>query len=130
LQDWRLERKWSAVGFCSGAIAGLVAITPACGYVNSRSSPLPSLTLLGLTLLIASAVVFGVVAGTVCNFATQLKYVVGIDECLDIFASHGIGGIVGNLLTALFAEKEIAAWDGFSEINGGWIGASSVRSCY
>jgi Amt family ammonium transporter len=65
--DWRLERKWSAVGFCSGAIAGLVAITPASGFVGSPAS-----------------VVFGVVAGTVCNFATQLKFVFGYDDCLDV----------------------------------------------
>jgi hypothetical protein len=65
--DWRLERKWSAVGFCSGAIAGLVAITPASGFVGTPAS-----------------VLFGFMAGTVCNFATQLKFVFGYDDCLDV----------------------------------------------
>jgi Amt family ammonium transporter len=69
LWDWRLERKWSAVGFCSGAVAGLVAITPASGFVGSPA-----------------AVLFGFLAGTVCNFATQLKFVFGYDDCLDVRA--------------------------------------------
>lgn len=67
LQDWRLERKWSAVGFCSGAIAGLVAITPGSGYVGAPAS-----------------VLFGFMAGTVCNFATQLKFVFKYDDTLDV----------------------------------------------
>ena len=46
---------------------------------------------------IAAAVLFGFMAGTVCNFATQLKFIFGYDDCLDIFASHAIGGIVGNV---------------------------------
>ncbi|WFD32211.1 hypothetical protein MSPP1_003254 [Malassezia sp. CBS 17886] len=56
LWDWRLERKFSIVGFCSGVVSGLIAITPGCGYVGTPS-----------------ALVFGVLAGTACNFATQLK---------------------------------------------------------
>lgn len=67
LWDWRLEKKWSAVGFCSGAIAGLVAITPGSGFVGSPA-----------------AVLYGFMAGTVCNFATQLKFVFGYDDCLDV----------------------------------------------
>lgn len=104
LWDWRLERKWSAVGFCSGAIAGLVAITPASGFVGSPA-----------------AVLYGVAAGTVCNFATQLKFVFKYDDCLDIFASHAIGGILGNLLTGLFAQASIAGADGITVIPGGWL---------
>ena len=91
LVDYRLERKWSAVGWCSGAIAGLVAITPASGYVPPWS-----------------AVVFGVVGAIACNYATKLKFLIGVDDALDIFAVHGIGGIVGNLLTyapILMTEK-------------------------
>lgn len=84
--DYRLDRKWSTVGFCSGAIAGLVAITPAAGFVPAWSS-----------------IIFGVVGAIACNFATQIKYLIQVDDALDIFAVHGIGGIVGNLLTALFA---------------------------
>lgn len=85
-QDYRLERKWSAVGFCSGAIAGLVAITPGSGYVGSREcSRLWMLALiLIIHILLAAAVLYGVMAGTICNFATQLKFVFGYDDCLDV----------------------------------------------
>lgn len=111
--DYRLEKKWSAVGFCSGAIAGLVAITPASGFVGSPA-----------------AVLFGFMAGTCCNFATQLKYVFGYDDTLDIFASHGIGGMVGNILTALFAQASVAAFDGLTEIPGGWIDHNYIQLGY
>jgi Amt family ammonium transporter len=105
LWDYRLERKWSAVGFCSGAISGLVAITPGSGYVGAPA-----------------AVLFGFMAGTLCNFATQLKFILGYDDTLDIFASHGVGGVVGNLLTGLFAQASIVTFDGFSTpIPGGWL---------
>lgn len=110
--DYRIERKWSAVGFCSGAIAALVAITPGSGYVGSPA-----------------AVLYGFMAGTLCNFATQLKFYLDCDDALDIFASHGIGGLVGNILTALFAQKSIAAYDG-TIINGGWIDRHYVQLAY
>lgn len=86
LLDYRLEKKWSTVGFCSGVISGLVAITPGSGFVPPWA-----------------AVVFGVVGSAACNYGTKLKYVLRIDDALDIFAVHGIGGIVGNLMTGLFA---------------------------
>ncbi|PBL02719.1 ammonium transporter [Armillaria gallica] len=104
LWDYRIERKWSAVGFCSGAIAGLVAITPGSGFVGAPA-----------------AVLFGFMAGTLCNFATQIKFFAGYDDSLDVFASHGIGGVVGNLLTALFAQASVAHFDGFTVIAGGWL---------
>lgn len=63
-----------------------MAITPASGFVPAWS-----------------AVIFGVVGAVCCNYATKLKYLLGVDDALDIFAEHGIGGIVGNLLTAFFA---------------------------
>ncbi|CDO77542.1 hypothetical protein BN946_scf184912.g41 [Trametes cinnabarina] len=113
LWDYRLERKWSAVGFCSGAIAGLVAITPASGYVGSPA-----------------AVLFGFMAGTLCNFATQLKFVFGYDDCLDIFASHAVGGIIGNVLTALFAQASVAGFDGFTVIPGGWLDHHYIQLGY
>jgi len=113
LWDWRLEKKWSTVGFCSGAIAGLVAITPASGYVGSPA-----------------AVAFGFVAGTACNFATQIKFLAGYDDALDIFASHAIGGIVGNIMTALFAQASVAHFDGFTGIPGGWFDHHYVQLGY
>jgi Amt family ammonium transporter len=111
--DWRLERKWSAVGFCSGAIAGLVAITPGSGFVGAPAS-----------------VLFGVAAGTICNFATQLKFIFKYDDALDIFASHAVGGIVGNLLTGLFAQASIAASDGITTIPGGWLDHHYIQLGY
>jgi len=110
LWDYRLERKWSAVGFCSGAVSGLVAITPASGFVGSPA-----------------AVLFGFLAGTVCHFATQLKFALGYDDTLDIFATHAIGGVLGNLLTGLFAQASIAAYDGFTEIPGGWLDKNYIQ---
>lgn len=104
LWDYRIEKKWSVVGFCSGAIAGLVAITPGSGFVGSPA-----------------AILFGVTAGTVCNFATQLKFLAGYDDALDIFASHAVGGLVGNILTALFAQASVAGSDGYTIIRGGWL---------
>ncbi|KAK0538447.1 hypothetical protein OC835_001428 [Tilletia horrida] len=111
--DWRLERKWSAVGFCSGAISGLVAITPASGYVGTPA-----------------AVAFGVIGGTACNFATSLKGLLGYDDALDIFAAHGVGGIVGNILTAFFADNRVASFDGSALIGGGWINHHWIQLGY
>lgn len=104
LLDYRLMRKWSAVGFCSGAVASLVAITPASGYVPPWA-----------------AVVYGLLGAAVCNYATKFKFILGIDDAMDIFAVHGVGGILGDLLTGVFAADYIAALDGFTKIRGGWI---------
>ncbi|CAK1354864.1 unnamed protein product [Cercospora beticola] len=104
LVDYRLERKWSVVGFCSGVVSGLVCITPGSGYVPPWA-----------------AVIYGLCAGIGCNFATQLKYYLGADDALDIFAVHGVGGILGNLLTGIFAADYIAHLDGSTRISGGWL---------
>ncbi|PSK55416.1 Ammonium transporter 1 [Elsinoe australis] len=104
LIDFRLEKKWSVVGFCSGVIAGLVCITPGSGFVPPWS-----------------AVVYGVLAGAGCNYATKLKFYLQCDDALDIFAVHGVGGIIGNLLTGLFAADYIAHLDGSTIIQGGWV---------
>jgi Amt family ammonium transporter len=111
--DWRLERKWSLVGFCSGAISGLVAITPASGYVAWPAS-----------------IAFGVVGATACNFATGLKNVIGVDDTLDIYAAHGVGGLVGNILTAFFADNRVASFDGSALIGGGWINHHYIQLGY
>lgn len=78
--------RWSTISFCSGVVAGLVAITPGAGYVPPWA-----------------AVVYGVVSGVACNYATYLKLVFGVDDALDIFAVHGVGGFIGNILTGFFA---------------------------
>ncbi|KAG6918516.1 hypothetical protein DXG01_013878 [Tephrocybe rancida] len=113
LWDYRLEKKWSVVGFCSGAVTGLVAITPAAGWVGAPA-----------------AVAFGIVGGTVCNFATKLKFLAEYDDVLDVFATHGIGGIVGNILTAFFAQASIAKFDGTTVIAGGWIDHHYIQLAY
>ena len=75
------------LGIISGAVAGLVAVTPASGFVNPTG-----------------ALVIGIVAGVVCYFgAAQLKHMLGYDDSLDAFGVHGVGGIVGALLTGVFA---------------------------
>lgn len=113
LLDYRLERKLSALGFCAGAVAGLVAITPGSGFVGAPAS-----------------VVFGVVGGAACNFAVKLKYVFDFDDALDVFAVHAVGGAVGNILTGIFAQKSIAALDGITVINGGWLDGHWIQLGY
>jgi Amt family ammonium transporter len=94
--EWIRNRKPSVLGIASGAVAGLVAITPASGYVG------PS-----------AAVVIGLAAGVVCYFAaTWLKHRFGYDDSLDAFGVHGVGGILGALLTGVFASREIGGVDG------------------
>jgi Amt family ammonium transporter len=94
--EWFAKGKPSVLGIASGAVAGLVAITPASGFVG------PS-----------AAVVIGLAAGVVCFLAaTSLKKVMGYDDSLDAFGVHCIGGIVGALLTGVFASKEIAGVEG------------------
>ena len=94
--EWVTKGKPSVLGIASGAVAGLVAITPASGYVG----PTP-------------AVIIGIVAGVGCFFAaTSLKGAFGYDDSLDAFGVHGIGGIIGALLTGVFASKEISGADG------------------
>ena len=111
--DYRLDQKLSVVGFCSGVVAGLVVITPASGYVSAWS-----------------AVIYGVVGGIACNYATKIKFVIGVDDSLDIFAVHCIGGVVGNLLTGFFAAKHIAHLDGTTLINGGWVDHHWIQLAY
>jgi ammonium transporter, Amt family len=94
--EWLVKGKPSVLGIASGAVAGLVAITPASGFVG----PTP-------------AVVIGVAAGVLCFFAaTSLKSAMGYDDSLDAFGVHCIGGIIGALLTGVFASKEISGSDG------------------
>ncbi|KAL5611529.1 hypothetical protein BROUX41_000878 [Berkeleyomyces rouxiae] len=113
LLDYRLERKWSTVGFCSGVVAGLVSITPGSGFVPVWSS-----------------VIFGVLGAGFANYGTKLKFLLGIDDALDIFAVHGIGGLVGNILTAFFAADYVAALDGVSSIDGGWLNQHWIQLAY
>ena len=89
--EWTVKGRPSVLGIASGAVAGLVAITPASGFVGTTAS-----------------VVIGVAAGVLCFFAsTTVKKLLGYDDSLDAFGVHCIGGIVGALLTGVFASTDI-----------------------
>ncbi len=98
--EWIAHRKPSVLGIASGAVAGLVAITPASGSVGPMG-----------------AIVIGVAAGIICFFcATKLKRALGYDDTLDVFGIHAIGGIVGALLTGVFAARALGG-AGFGDGN-------------
>jgi Amt family ammonium transporter len=94
--EWVAKGKPSVLGIASGAVAGLVAITPASGFVSPDG-----------------AVIIGVVAGIVCFISsTSVKRAFGYDDSLDAFGVHCIGGIVGALLTGALVSKQISGSDG------------------
>ena len=96
LGEWVVRQRPSLLGLCSGLVAGLVAITPAAGFVTP-----------------GSAVVIGGVAGLACYWgATGLKRLLQADDSLDVFGVHGIGGIVGSLLTGVLASPMISGTHG------------------
>ncbi len=89
LIEWMMRGKPTVVGICSGAVAGLVAITPASGFVSP-----------------AGAFMIGIAAGILCYWgATGLKHMFGYDDSLDAFGIHAVGGITGALLTGVFAVE-------------------------
>ena len=90
--EWAAKGKPSVLGIISGAVSGLVAITPAAGFVGPGDS-----------------IIIGGAAGVICYWgATSLKRMMGYDDSLDAFGVHGIGGIVGAVLTGVFARESIA----------------------
>jgi Amt family ammonium transporter len=92
IAEWLFRDKPSLLGLCSGAIAGLVAITPAAGYVNPRG-----------------ALLIGAAAGVFCFWAsTGLKRRLGYDDSLDVFGIHAVGGIIGALLTGALNDRAIS----------------------
>ncbi|MET7670597.1 ammonium transporter [Micromonospora luteifusca] len=90
--EWVKTRKPTMVGASSGAVAGLVAITPACGFIAPWAS-----------------VLLGVVAGAVCALAVSLKYKLGYDDSLDVVGVHFVGGWIGSLWLGLFATNSVNA---------------------
>ena len=91
LGEWIFKGKPSMLGAASGAVAGLVAITPACGFVGPMG-----------------ALVIGLMAGIICLWGVNgLKRMIGADDSLDVFGVHGVGGILGALLTAVFAAPSL-----------------------
>jgi Amt family ammonium transporter len=89
--EWVVRGKPSVLGICSGAVAGLVAITPASGWVDPTG-----------------ALIIGIAAGVICAWAViWLKEKIGYDDSLDAFGVHGIGGFVGAILTGVFAVSAV-----------------------
>jgi len=89
--EWMVAKKPSVLGIISGAVAGLVAITPASGFVNPTG-----------------AFVIGIIAGILCYLsAVKLKHALGYDDSLDAFGVHGVGGFIGALLTGVLADPAI-----------------------
>ena len=103
--DWTLHKKPTTVGTCTGAVAGLVAITPAAGTVD-----------------IAGAICIGLISSMICFYMVAVvKPRLGYDDTLDAFGVHGIGGIVGSVLTGVFATQFISGPEGPSgALYGDW----------
>ncbi len=89
--EWLLKGKPSMLGAASGAVAGLVAITPACGFVGPMG-----------------AIIIGLIVSPICYFfVAKVKYMLGYDDALDVFGVHAVGGIVGALLTGIFVNPAL-----------------------
>lgn len=142
LCDYHKDKKFSALSFCFGAVAGLVSITPASGYIAPWC-----------------AVLFGFMGALLCHWAIQLKDFLGIDDALDVAAVHGVCGMVGKyftqiklhnfkwrllfnskylmfcvgtIMTGIFAQNDIATLDGLdsSSIAGGWLDGNYMQVVY
>jgi Amt family ammonium transporter len=103
--EWAVRGKPTVVGICSGAVAGLVAITPASGFVGP-----------------AGALAIGAAAGVVCYWGTTgLKHMFGYDDALDCFGVHGIGGAAGAVLTGVFAIEQYGGTPGLIQGNAAQV---------
>jgi ammonium transporter, Amt family len=89
--EWLQHRQPKIVGLLTGSVAGLATITPAAGYVS-----------------LADAAAIGIIASLVCYVAVALKNRIGLDDALDVWGVHGVGGLIGTILLGVFAEK---AWN-------------------
>ena len=101
---WVIEKKPKFLGLLTGAVAGLATITPAAGYITPTSS-----------------VIIGIVAGVVCYFAVSLKNKLKMDDALDVWGVHGVGGFIGIILLGVFADLSVNA----AGSNGLLLGNSS-----
>src|SRR5205085_6715398 len=89
--EWLVKGKPSILGFCSGAVAGLVVITPACGFVT-----------------VSGSIIIGVLAGLIpFFFVTKVKAMFGYDDALDTFGVHAVGGTLGALMTGFLATADV-----------------------
>jgi ammonium transporter, Amt family len=106
LTDWLVKGKPSAVGIAVGAVVGLVAITPAAGYVS-----------------VSSAMIIGLAAGVISNLVANWRAGRSrVDDSLDVFACHGVGGLWGSIATGLFATAAVSATAGVAGVNGAFFG--------
>lgn len=102
--EWVVRGKPTMLGAASGAVAGLVAITPACGWVGPMGS-----------------IVIGFVGGLVCMFAVvKLKAALGYDDSLDVFGVHFVGGVIGALLTGVFNSPDLGGTGVYDYVAGVW----------
>lgn len=90
--SWARGKRPSVLGAAAGGVAGLVAITPAAGYVS-----------------VPAAMLIGLAAGVVCSWAVGLKFKLGVDDALDVWGVHGVGGVLGALALGLFATLDVNA---------------------
>ncbi len=114
--SWAHHKQPSVLGAAAGAVAGLVAITPGAGFVDTRA-----------------AILIGFVAGILCYLAVQLKSIIKVDDALDVFACHGVGGIWGAIATGIFCQKAVnpAGTDGlitgdFSQVGKQLLAVAAV----
>jgi Amt family ammonium transporter len=107
--DWLIYKKPTALGFASGIVAGLVAITQACGFLDP-----------------VGALVTGILGGTICFFAIRIKNLLSADDSLDVFGVHGIGGLVGCLCVGFFS----LAFVNSSSRNGWLTGGDFMHSMF
>ncbi|KAJ3326595.1 hypothetical protein HDU91_004604, partial [Kappamyces sp. JEL0680] len=105
--------KWSGISFCSGAIAGLVGITPAAGFVTAWG-----------------AICTGILTAVVCLYAIRAKDFFGYDDSTDAWGVHGVGGFVGSICTGLFASKAIVGLDGLSIPGGAFVDGNWMLLAY
>lgn len=110
--EYRHHKKLSGLDFCCGAIAGLAAVTPGSGFVAPWA-----------------AIIIGCTNGILANVGCKLKHYIGIDDALDTFGVHGIGGFYGNIVAGIFAQKWIAELDGM-KIAGGWVEGNWMQVPY
>jgi Amt family ammonium transporter len=112
--EWIFKKQPSLLGAASGALSGLVAITPACGFVG-----------------VGGALVIGLLAGVVCLWGvTGLKKLLGADDALDVFGVHGVGGILGAMLTGVFAAPALGGtswWDYVANAPGAYDMAAQLK---
>ncbi|KAL9109541.1 MAG: hypothetical protein Q9227_005877 [Pyrenula ochraceoflavens] len=104
----RHRRRFSLIGACEGVIAGLVGITPAAGYVS-----------------VWLAAVIGFLTAIVCALCASINKWIGIDDGLEVFKLHAIGGMMGSFLTGIFATSSISMLDGGTDAPGGIDGVGA-----